>query len=298
MKLDVKFKENEKRLAVDFGAVHKVSDGGYQKGYEAGKEDGYGNGYTNGYTVGTAEGKEQGKAEGYTQGKADGVTEGIEQGKQAEYDAFWDIYQDYGNRRHYSHAFAGLGWRDTSFKPKYDIFVSNAYMMFADSNIKDLKSALENCCVVLDTSQCINFQYMFMNSRVEKIGVIDTRGHNKLVSTFGAAYIVFIEKIVLRDDGSQTFSDFITTPALVDVVIEGVIGQNGFSVSICTKLSRASITSVINALSTTTTGLAVTFSLVAVNKAFETAEGANDGSTSAEWLALVATRSNWTIALA
>ena len=52
------------------------------------------------------------------------------------------------------------------------------------------------------------------------------------------------------------------------------------------------------ALSTTTTGLTVTFSKTAVDKAFETAEGANDGSTSPEWLALVATRPNWGIGLA
>jgi hypothetical protein len=59
-----------------------------------------------------------------------------------------------------------------------------------------------------------------------------------------------------------------------------------------TKLSKDSIISIINALSTTTSGLSITLSKVAVNKAFETSEGANDGSTSAEWLNLIATRPN------
>jgi hypothetical protein len=36
--------------------------------------------------------------------------------------------------------------------------------------------------------------------------------------------------------------------------------------------------------------------LRAVNKAFETSEGANDGKTSTEWETLIGTKTNWTIA--
>ena len=42
-----------------------------------------------------------------------------DKGKQDEYDRFWDLYQDYGNRRSYRHAFAGYGWTVDTFKPKY-----------------------------------------------------------------------------------------------------------------------------------------------------------------------------------
>ena len=51
-------------------------------------------------------------------------------------------------------------------------------------------------------------------------------------------------------------------------------------------------------LTDTASGKTITFSKTAVNKAFETSAGANDGSTSAEWLALVGTKPNWTISLA
>lgn len=64
-----------------------------------------------------------------------------------------------------------------------------------------------------------------------------------------------------------------------------------------TQLSADSITSIINGLSPDTSGLTLTLSRAAVNTAFETAEGAADGSTSAEWLALIGTRSNWTVSL-
>jgi hypothetical protein len=85
---------------------------------------------------------------------------------------------------------------------------------------------------------------------------------------------------------------------LVDCPFEGVIGSNGIDLHWSTKLSHDSHVSIFNALSTATTGLTVTFSRTAVNKAFETSEGANDGTTSAEWLALVAAHNNWTISLA
>lgn len=54
---------------------------------------------------------------------------------------------------------------------------------------------------------------------------------------------------------------------------------------------------IVAALSTTATNHTLELSLAAVNKAFETVEGANNGSTSDEWLALRALRSNWTITL-
>lgn len=62
-------------------------------------------------------------------------------------------------------------------------------------------------------------------------------------------------------------------------------------------LDKTNTTSVINALSATTTGQTLTLNLSAVNTAFETASGAKDGSTSTEFAALVATKTNWTIVL-
>ena len=55
----------------------------------------------------------------------------------------------------------------------------------------------------------------------------------------------------------------------------------------CTKLSKASITSIINGLSADTSGNTVTLSKTAVNNAF----------TDDEWATLIATKSNWTISL-
>ena len=139
-----------------------------------------------------------------------------------------------------------------------------------------------------------------MWSGITHVGEIDTRSATNITSLFYAALqMVSVDKLILKSDGSQSINTnaFQQMGGLVSITIEGAIGQTT-SFEWSTRLNRASITSVINALSTTTTGLTVTLSKTAVNKAFETSEGAADGSTSAEWLALVATRSNWTIALA
>jgi hypothetical protein len=60
---------------------------------------------------------------------------------------------------------------------------------------------------------------------------------------------------------------------------------------------KETIVSMINTLSQNATGMVATVGKKAVDKAFETSEGANDGSENAEWLTLTATKTNWTISL-
>ena len=50
-------------------------------------------------------------------------------GMQTEYDRFWDVFQNYGGTAQPAQ-FAGTGWTKKTFKPKYDIKVSNGYFMF------------------------------------------------------------------------------------------------------------------------------------------------------------------------
>jgi hypothetical protein len=200
----------------------------------------------------------------YEAGKAEGIAEG----RKSAYDEFWDTFQGNGDRYLYWGAFAGSGWDDVTFKPKYP-FV----------------------CVT-------THNYMFYLCKITYIPTLHINVAAITQMFYEAALVKTIEKLVF-EKATTSFSDtFTRCNALENLTIEGVIGGNGFNVQWSTKLSKASITSIINALSTITTGLTVTLSKTAVNNAFATAEGAANGSTSAEWLALVATRSNWTIALA
>jgi hypothetical protein len=218
---------------------------------------------------------------------------GTDTGGKSWYDEFWDLHQENGTRKNYDCLFAS--WNHNTFYPKYDIKPTSAYMMFRTYNAVDFSNfeadivkRLNECDVALDTSECTNFQYMCVNSFITHIGVIDTRSASTLYQPFSCNRLHTIDKLILQGNGSQTFHDaFHGATALENIVIEGVIGNNGFDVKSSTKLSKASIESIIAALSTTTSGLTVTLSKTAVDNAF----------TTEEWAALKATRPNWEILL-
>ena len=241
---------------------------------------------------------------GFEKGKAEGgdTESAFEAGKKAEYDEFWDAYQDNGNRKSYYGAFAGSGWTDESLKPKYNIVPTTASRMFSSTGIKDLKKALEDANVILDFSKVTACSYLANdNSKIERIPTLDTTSLKEMGYFFhNCPNLEYIEKIILKNDGSQKFTSsysFGTCPKLKEIRFEGVIGTSDFNISTAKGLSKESIISIINALSTTTSGLSITLSATAVNNAFATAEEASDGSASAEWLALIGTKSNWTISL-
>lgn len=241
-------------------------------------------------------------AEQITRAKAD-YDEVYQAGKKAEYDEFWDSFQDNGKRHQYIYGFASMYWNSTTFRPKYDIRPTQANGMFFNfvwnykySNEFDMVEHLNSLGVVMDFSKCTNFASMFSWAYVKRVGVFDTTSATELSATFMNFSCITIDKIICHEK-LKFNNTFNSSTNLENITFEGVIGQNGLNLQWSTKLSKASITSIINALSTTTSGLTVTLSKTAVNKAFETSEGANDGSTSTEWTTLIAAKSNWTISL-
>ena len=216
--------------------------------------------------------------------------DGIEQGKQAEYDRFWDAYQENGNRTDYRFAFAGFGWTEETILPKYPIIPTGASgSLFQAASIVDLKKHMDDNNIVIDLSKANNIEHLFRGSQVSTYGVLDVRGANNLnYALYAATTLTSVDKIIINDNGSQTFTDFCNnSPLLVTIIFEGVIGKSGLNLKSSTKLSKASIESIINCLSTTTSGLSITLSKTAVNNAFSTEE----------WTALEQTRPNWTISL-
>jgi curved DNA-binding protein CbpA len=220
-------------------------------------------------------------------------------GAKSEYDKFWDSYQENGNRTNYNFAFSGNGWNIETLKPKYDIVPTICSLMFRALNLYvNISSFFEEQGIKLDFSKTTSFSEMCLGSNITGFGVIDTRSANGIDYIFASASkLQTVQLLILKDDGSQgAASSFKDCSSLVNITIQGTIGRN-FNLQWSTKLSHDSIVSIVNALSTTTTGLTVTLSKTAVNKAFETAEGLADGSASAEWTTLIATKSNWTISL-
>lgn len=191
-------------------------------------------------------------------------------GKKAEYDSFWDNYQQNGNSVTYVFCFAGNGWNDETYNPKYPIrcrYANSSNNMFSYSSITDTLVPI------------------YIDGSVTSMS-----------GTFGSTKLKTIRELVLTEKTGFAYL-FNNSTDIEYIKIVGTIGQNGFDIQWSTKLNRESIESIINALSSSTSGLTVTLSKTAVNKAFETSTGANNGSTSSQWATLIATKSNWTISL-
>ena len=184
-------------------------------------------------------------------------------GIQTEYDRFWDSFQDYGNRQNYSYGFAGYGWTNDTFKPKYSL---------SDAIIND-------------------HLYMFNNSRISEIDYDLNVSYNPSVSYLFAGNINLkkVKSVMLHASATGGDSCFRGSIALEDVTFKNAI-PCAFDFHWSTKLSKATILNIFEHLSSTVTGQTLTLSKTAVTNAF--------GSTTAtEWTNLVATKTNWTISL-
>ena len=226
-------------------------------------------------------------------GKAEGV--------KSEYDRFWDGFQDYGNRNDFAHSFGGSAWAaDGLLPPKYPITLRKSYAscqgMFGRFNrpasidyskpLYDLSAV----CDKIDFSKVTEANDTFKDARARNISV-DLSGCTKLSYTFSSGDGGSLENITLKVTENLTtikyafmYQNFLTNLIFTE---DSVIACSGLDLQWSTSLNKTSITSIINALSTTATGKSVTLSKAAVNKAF----------TTDEWKALTDTRTNWTISL-
>lgn len=219
-------------------------------------------------------------------------------GKKSYYDKFWDDLQRNGNRTNYDGAFGS--WSGESFKPKYDIKVSSAIYMFTQfadrdkwgNGLKvDLVDILEKQNVNLDFSKCVNFTNFLLWSNISRIGTVDTSSASRV--DFNTAHLLeTIKLLILKNDGTQTFT-FGSCNSLKNITIQGIIGTS-IDMRSC-PLSKESIISVVNALSSTTSRLTVTFKKSAINTAFGI--DVDDETTypeGSEYYVLRNTKSNWT----
>lgn len=178
----------------------------------------------------------------YDKGKADNLND------------LWDIIQNGGARTAYTYGFAG--WTEAMkpyFKPKYDLRPTNGYAMFTSNGaIDDLPALCEELDIVLDFSSCENMVYTFNSCSVTRVGVVNTTKASALTGLFNSCTKLHtIEHLILKEDGSQTFTrnSFLYCPALENVTVSGTIGVSDLSFERSNKLTAASLTSILTALS-------------------------------------------------
>ncbi len=233
--------------------------------YNAGKEDGHGVGYSKGYGLGYAA------------------------GEKAAIKAFWDGLLNkppLDPNKGVFFATFGSAWTEDTFKPTADIVATDLYMGFAGNQLTSIKASLDKCGVKLDTSKCWRLSHAFYYAQTQSLGTIDTRSCTSLISTFYNCPNLYQLALILKDDGTQTFPDtFKLCSKLHHLSITGKIGQNvDFHWS--ANLSPESLSSILTSL-LSGAGKTITLPLAAVNKAYETSEGAMDGTESQEWLTTI-----------
>ena len=167
-------------------------------------------------------------------------------GKQAAYDTFWDAYQQNGKRKQYRHAFGGTGWTNITFKPKYNMQPTNAYMMFYDSQMTgDLDEILSAQGVTLDFSNCTDMCYLFYLTGLNTIGTIDcSKCTIDLPSLFNSVNIVTIRNFI---PPNVAMKNTWFQSGLTNLKIGGEISANA-NFSRCINLTYESLMSIIKNL--------------------------------------------------
>ena len=210
----------------------------------------------------------------YGKGYEQGESKGFEAGKKSQYDEFWDLRQNYGNEKGVNYEYAFYLFPGELFNPKYDFIFGTDYSAnntFSYSTITDMQ---KDCYFSMPSPSVCGVSSTFYRCK-------------KLVNA----------RTLHCPSGLQwNYYTFRECESLVEIRFEGVVDTEGLNLQWSTKLSKASWQSIIGCYAVDLT-LSMTGSKTSVDKAFETSEGANDGSTSAEWLNLLATRPNLTVNL-
>jgi hypothetical protein len=279
-----------------YSTAHRI---GYLKGYDSGHSAGYSEGHLEGVTDGKNEAYSEVENLNY---ELEQTLYGTDTGGKSYYDDFHDNYEENGNKTFCIMMYAGSCWNPSNFKPKYVIKPVEGHRMF---NYHNRQNGWDHELGVFPTdkfdfSNLTNASYMFQNARFSEVDV-DLSNATNLEYAFNGSNGGMIRhlsvKIITKQNMNHTFTymEHLLTFRLKE---GSVIQHNGFNMQHSTKLDKESFVSIINALSEDVEGATITLSQTAVDKAFETSEGANDGRKSSEWLELIDTRYKWTIALA
>ncbi len=228
------------------------------------------------------------------------VTYRQSKGMQTEYDAFWDDFQWDGERESYYGAFAGRGWSKNTLKPKHKVAPKDethasqyaVYLFFhcnkgnwaRHGDVLDFRTIAH----LFDFSGVINATRMFSEAEMNYI-IADLSNAQSLTEAFSEYWGATKTHLTLTTSAKTVFhiTTFDGNSKLTDLIFtEGSVIASSISLGY-SPLNKASITSVVNALSPTTTGLTATFKKSAKEAAF----------TADEWAALIATKTNWTFSL-
>ncbi len=234
--------------------------------------------------------------------------------------AMWECIQAGGTKDIGGSIMSNSGWAKETFKPIYDIRPTSCYLWSRNcptqTLVNNLTPETQIDIVELEKEQGIvfdfgsvtsstSYDYAFVGALFKRWNVIDISKGKTISGTFYGGYLPSgrrkelapkrIERLICGETNVFSSNAFQYAIGYEYIGFEGVIASS-INVS-WSPLNKESLTKLLSTLSDTATGQTVSVNLEAVNKAFETSEGLNDGNTSEEWQSLVGTKPNWTVSL-
>lgn len=184
-------------------------------------------------------------------------------GKKDEYDKFWDNYQ---TKTNFSSMF--YYWPDECIYPKKAIKpTGTAANMFFGCGIKgSLTERFRNCGMELDTSGANNlngcFQACYHLTHTPTLDLQGLRAGSTIENLYYGCRQLIEASLKNVSETFKFTSVFYVCDSLEEFTIDGTIGQSGFDVKSCKKMSVASLLSILTALSkesSVASGKSVTF---------------------------------------
>lgn len=207
---------------------------------------------------------------GYEKGKQEGgggdTEAAFEAGRQAESEAFWNSFTNNGNRTNYQYAF--WYWGNEYITPTRAIVPTDKgslYHTFAfNTNLKEIrKGKFDFSQKERGTNNQQGFGFTFQGCRnlliIEDIGI---KAEHQIIQAFSeCSSLHTIEVLRIAEDTALNTNIFRNCANLQNITIDGTIGQNGFDIHWSTKLTKASILSILNAcnIDVTSSPVTVTF---------------------------------------
>jgi hypothetical protein len=137
-----------------------------------------------------------------------------EKGMEAERRAFWDVFQDKGNRSSYPYAF--YRWDEDIYNPIYDIVTDDATYLYSYSTITDTRV---NITVTAATIGAM----FYMATKLKTIkNIIFTSDTNFTTPTFNQA--ISLENITMSGEGkivgsfSMQYSKLLTADSIKSII--------------------------------------------------------------------------------
>lgn len=216
---------------------------------------------------------------------------GFEDGKEAESRDKWDKQMSLPG---FLYRFAGDCWNDETFTPYTDIVsgTANIIGLFTYSGITNLKGIMDKYGVSFDLTRSMNATNLFNQSKVTHIPKLHLNSCTILTSGFrDCPALVSIDELSIPKVTNAS-NAFWGCTSLQEIRISGEIKAN---IDLhWSPLSKASVESIVSALSDTATGQTITLN----NTQMYAIQNQQTDAGNYNWFdKLEATKPNWTFAL-